>query len=227
MLRGAILDMSHHNAVRDWAAIAAPQPDGTQVLAVIHKIDQGLGYRDPTYQAHRDGARRAGLLWGAYDFLTGEDPTAQADAFVALVKSTEGGLFPADLLPMIDLERNTTPGGTTATIAQARVYAARIKELIGRSPVLYVQLSTVQENQKAFADPVFQDCPLLVAWYPADPAAVPTDAAVAPWPTWSGHQFTQADHRLPGVDGDLDRSHWNGTVEGLRRLWGVATAASC
>lgn len=222
MLRGAVLDVSHHNTVRDWVALAAIQPDGTQVLGVIHKFDQGLGYDDPTYVAHRDGARAAGLLWGAYDFGTGENPTAQATAFVEGIKSSEGGVFPPDLLPMLDLERNTTTGGTTMTIAQAREYVVTFKALVGRSPVLYVQLSTIQENRAAFVDEVFVDCPLMVAWYPNDPNAVPSSASVAPWPWWSIHQYTEADHKLPGVDGMLDRSNWNGDEIGLRRLWGVA-----
>jgi lysozyme len=220
MLRGAVLDISHHNTIHDWAALAAPQPDCTQVVAVIHKLDQGLGYKDPTYLAHRDGARAAGLLWGAYDFLTGEDPAAQAVAFVELVKATEGGTFPSHLLPMLDLERNTTAGGTTATISQAKVYAAKIKELIGRSPVLYVQLSTIRENAAAFADPVFQDCPLMLAWYPTD-VETSSPPSVSPWLCYSLWQYTERDLKLPGVDGELDRSHWNGSADGLRRLWGV------
>ena len=62
----AIVDLSHHNASVDFAALA-----GAGIAGVIHKATQGAGYVDPTYTARQAQARTVGLRWGAYHFGDG------------------------------------------------------------------------------------------------------------------------------------------------------------
>ncbi|MFI8976924.1 peptidoglycan DD-metalloendopeptidase family protein [Nocardia asteroides] len=46
---------------------------------VIAKVTEGNGYRNPYYEVQRDGARRAGLLFGAYHYVD-QDVSAAAQA---------------------------------------------------------------------------------------------------------------------------------------------------
>src|SRR5215471_21744575 len=72
-----IVDLYHGDRVTDLAAAKA-----AGVAGVIHKAHQGASSRgdDPTYAIRRRAARNAGLLWGAYHFMTDDDPDAQAAA---------------------------------------------------------------------------------------------------------------------------------------------------
>jgi lysozyme len=73
----AVIDLSHFNQNPDFNLAK-----GDGLLGVIHKTTQGTSRFDPTYIAHRDAARAAGLLWGAYHFGTGADGLEQAEFFL-------------------------------------------------------------------------------------------------------------------------------------------------
>src|SRR5215471_12132865 len=78
-----VIDLSHWNTVKDFAAVKA-----AGIVGVIHKCTEGDGYADPTYDNRADAARAAGLLWGAYHFLRPGDMAAQARYFVAHADDT-------------------------------------------------------------------------------------------------------------------------------------------
>lgn len=42
------------------------------IWAIVHKASQGMHFTDKTYSVRRASAVKAGLLWGAYHFLTSE-----------------------------------------------------------------------------------------------------------------------------------------------------------
>ncbi len=63
-----IIDLSHHNGDVDLGRAKA-----AGILGVIQKATQGTGYKDPTFDANREQAIQAGLLFGAYHFGTGDE----------------------------------------------------------------------------------------------------------------------------------------------------------
>src|SRR6266542_388983 len=118
----AVIDLSRNDLRVDFAAAAA-----ADIVGVIHKATEGVGYVDPVYAKREPEAREAGLLWGAYHFGTGRGGGAdQADYFLGKV----GGS--TDTLLVLDLEEN--PSGPTMSLDQAREFVTRVHTRTGRWP---------------------------------------------------------------------------------------------
>jgi hypothetical protein len=86
-----VIDISHHNTVKDLKATAS-----AGVWGVIHKASQGRAYRDPDYAGRRKLAAAAGLLWGAYHFNTGDDVASQVDNFLKAAQPDPNTLLVLD-----------------------------------------------------------------------------------------------------------------------------------
>lgn len=86
-----VVDISHHNIVKDFALVAA-----AGIWGVIHKATQGRAYRDPDYAMRRKAATNAGLLWGAYHFNTGDAVELQVENFIKTAQPDERRLMVLD-----------------------------------------------------------------------------------------------------------------------------------
>ena len=86
-----IVDISHHNTVRDFSEVAA-----AGIWGVIHKATQGSTYVDPEYRERRQLAGAQGLLWGAYHFNTGDPVKEQVDFFLDTAEPDEKTLLVLD-----------------------------------------------------------------------------------------------------------------------------------
>jgi lysozyme len=202
----AVIDLSHHNGqALDFRAAAA-----SGVLGVIHKATQGLGGRDPTWQAHRGAALAAGLRFGSYHFADGADGASQAQAFLATV-----GPQPGELLAL-DLEDN--PAGASMTLEGARAFVAAVRARVGKWPLLYSG-HTLKRLLGGRPDPVLVNCPLWLAQY--GPAAV----LPAGWRQWTLWQHTDGSDlpALPGV-GHCDRDRFAGDAGALAAFWASVSA---
>jgi len=118
-----VIDISHHNGNVD---LAKAKEDG--ILGVIQKATQGQTFKDPTYERHRQKAKDAGLLWGAYHFGTGSDGLKQAQHFLVV------GNDPGTLL-VLDFEPN--PTGPSMDLEEARAFVTHINKERGRFPGVY------------------------------------------------------------------------------------------
>ena len=67
-MRPNVLDLYHGDNRELVPNFAAVKQNG--IFAIIHKSTQGMNYVDKTYAARKGAALDAGLLWGAYHFLT-------------------------------------------------------------------------------------------------------------------------------------------------------------
>jgi lysozyme len=208
-----VVDISHHNGNVDLNAAKA-----AGLVAVIHKVTQGTGFVDKMYQQNRQKAQAAGLLWGAYHFGVGADGAQQADFF--LQKAAPD----AQTLLALDFEPNTT--GPTMTLDQAKAFVTRIQSVTGKFPGFYSGVLIKQVLGGKPADPVLSQCFLWLAQYASAPQNIP-----ATWPTWTLWQYTDGQpqngpppHSINGI-GACDRDQFNGTIEQLQTLWGVAQAA--
>jgi lysozyme len=206
-----IIDLSHHNQVSDFTTIKA-----AGILGVIHKATQGTGYTDPEYAKRRTAALEAGLLWGAYHFADASDVTEQADHFLTTVKPET-----TDLL-VLDIEQNYSSSGQPApsmNIENAEIFVQQIERQTGRFPGLYSG-SYIKELLGDKKRPVLANCWFWLAQYGSTPK-VPTN-----WPYWTMWQYTDGNngpdpHSVNGV-GPCDRDKFNGDIQQLKRLWGVA-----
>jgi lysozyme len=110
------IDISHHNTITDWPAIAA---DGVRFVYI--KLSEGVGYVDPKCGQHAHDAAVNGMRIGYYHFglpdkkdsdVPGTLPTIESDAraeakhFKARINSMG---IPFQLTPFLDLEDKSNP----------------------------------------------------------------------------------------------------------------------
>jgi len=206
----AVIDLSHFNQNPDFV-----QARAAGILGVFHKSTQGTSFFDPTYLAHRDAARAAGLLWGAYHFGTGADGVEQAEFFLRQVQPGP------DVLLALDFEAN--PQGPSMTLDQARAFVTQVQGVMGRYPGLYGG-GYLKQLLGASHDPVLAKCWLWLAQY-GPTAIVPPN-----WETWTMWQCTNGlaglnPQPVPGV-GRCDRDKFNGTPDELETFWNPAAGGS-
>jgi lysozyme len=206
-----VVDISHHNGNIDLTKAKA-----AGIVGVIHKATQGTSMVDNRYLSNREKAEAAGLLWGAYHFGTKDDGAAQADFFLSKANADNQTLL------VLDFEPN---GNSTMTLNQAKAFVSRINEVTGRFPGLYSGNLIKEQLGGKPADPVLSQCFLWIAQYGPAPTKIP-----ATWPTWTFWQYTDGNvgpqpHSVDGI-GNCDRDQFNGSIENLQKLWGVATEAA-
>jgi lysozyme len=205
-----VVDISHHNGNINLA-----QAKQAGIVGVIHKATQGTGMVDNMYQRNRQQAQAAGLLWGAYHFGSAGDGAQQADFFLQTAAPD-----PQTLL-VLDYEPN---GNSTMTLAQAKAFVSRVQSVTGKFPGFYSGSLIKQQLGGQPADPLLSQCFLWLAQYGPAPTNIP-----ATWPTWTMWQYTDGNlgpqpHSVDGI-GNCDRDQFNGTIEALQTLWGIAPAA--
>lgn len=205
-----VIDLSHYNEVTSFAQVKSGG-----IIGVVHKATQGTTSTDATYASRRPQALAAGLWWGAYHFGTNTDGAAQAQHFLSVVNPG-----PTDLLAL-DFEEN---GSDTMTVAQAEQFVTAIYNQTGRYPGFYSD-SLIGSLLGSGVNTTLRQCWFWRAEYGASPIVPPT------WPTWTMWQYTDGQHgngphAVPGIGGPgtCDRDMFNGSLQGLTRLWGHAGA---
>jgi lysozyme len=209
-LLNVVIDVSHHNSVVSFHAVKA-----SGIVGVIHKATQGTGYEDPEYGQRRVRALSVDLFWGAYHFGTRGDVAGQVEHFLNVVNPG-----PTDLL-VLDWEPH--PQDRTMTLAEAEDFVQRLRNAVGRFPVLYSGQGFLREKlgNRTPNQTVLSGCPLWIARYSSEAPKVPPA-----FPTFTMWQYTDGGlgpqpHQVPGI-GRCDRDKFNGDEAGLRRLWGRA-----
>lgn len=90
------IDISHWNALVDANAVRA-----NGITYAWCKATEGTAYVDPTFVGKVGQLRAAGIKVGAYHFMRGGDPRAQARHFRTVAATC---LTPGSLVPMLDME---------------------------------------------------------------------------------------------------------------------------
>jgi len=200
----SVIDISQVQGHPDFAALKA-----AGVVGILHKATEGVGFHDANYAANKTAAKAAGLLWGAYHYGTGSDPTAQADEFmhVAAVGNDE--------LLVLDFEDNKPPG-TQMTLQGAKTFVQRVQNTLGRWPGFYSG-NTIRDRLGANVDPLLANCWLWVAQYGDGPPIVQQS-----WQKWTMWQYTDGTlgpqpHAIGGMA--CDRDTFNGSAADLQTFW--------
>ncbi|MGP3691529.1 GH25 family lysozyme [Streptomyces sp. IBSNAI002] len=180
------------------------------------KATEGTGYENPHRAAQVAGARKAGLLVGAYHFARPDlsNGAAQARYFLS-----NGGRWSADgrTLPgVLDLEASEGGDGCyDREPAELRWWTKRFletyKAATGKDAVIYT--STSWWNRCMGSGTQFRDNPLWTARYNTSTAGELPGA-------WNEHQIWQytAKGSFKGAPGPYDRNRFNGTEGELRAL---------
>lgn len=196
-----VIDLSHFNTVDSFSDVKAGG-----VVGVIHKATQGTGWMDPTYDSRKQQALAAGLWWGAYHFGTSEDGAVQAQYFLSKVNPG-----PKDLLAL-DFEENPS---SQMTIAQAEQFVTEIFNKTGRYPGFYSD-ALAGNMLGGNVNSVLANCWFWRAEYSGSSPSVPPT-----WSDWTMWQYTSSGS-ASGISGECDRDTFNGSMDGLSRLWGYA-----
>jgi len=207
---GAIpgIDVSHYQAVVDWATVAAGG-----VRFSFAKASEGPSVTDQYFLDNWNGMKAAGLLRGAYHFFhPSADPQAQAKNFLHRLAAANGGsplLAPGDLPAALDIE--VTDGASPATLlAGASSWLATVEAATGKHPIVYSYPSFWKST---LGNPgALSGYHLWIAHL-----NVPTPMVPGGWPGWVFWQFDK--QQVPGVPSPVtDLNAFNGTYSDLHNL---------
>ena len=156
-------------------------------------IRAGLGaeYVDPEFYSNAELAKKAGLPFGCYHFVTArsvEEAVEQARFFADTIKDTGYSCRPA-----MDFESF----GSLSTAEINAVANAYLQELEAQLSVLPIIYSDAYDARSIWASSLSK-YPLWVADY-----GVSEPAENGKWDTWVGFQYSDTG-RVDGINGDVD-----------------------
>jgi len=183
----------------DWPTLAA----SGQTFVIIKAGGDQTGsdtYRNPYFPDDYQQARAAGLVVGAYHWVSNADPTPTVAAVKALWQ-------PGDLPVALDFE-------------QAGITHQRLHQV--RAAYRMVGLATMTYTYPAFwtqmGDPSCTECAADPLWYAAYQSKQPS--APAPWRNVTFWQYAGTSVELPGIRGLNDMSRFIGTNQQFAALCG-------
>jgi lysozyme len=194
------IDVSKYQGAVDWNAVA-----GAGVKFAWIKASEGGDRADPMFQANWDASKAAGVAHGAYHFMYWcRDPLEQIKWFEQNAP-VEAGALP----PVLDLE--ATPDSKTCrrhlekaqTVRDVRVALEEMERYFGKRPVIY---TSVDFHEAILNDGEFSDYPMWVRSTKHHPSV---RYGARKWVFW---QY-QADGRIPGIEGNVDRNVFHGSED--------------
>jgi lysozyme len=211
-----VVDLSHHNVVKDFGAAAA-----AGIWGVIHKASQSTNYGDPEYAQRRIDAKAAGLLWGAYHFCTGDNVERQMDYFLSKANPDDQTLL------ALDYEDWRTSQMGIAQLIDACGY---IEQKTGRAPVIYSG-NTLKESIAGAGQHGAAFLGQHRLWIAQYGASVRLPFGFTDWWLWqyTGDGVGQPPHTVPGIvagNGGLDLNAYRGAQSELAAEWAGAPLAT-
>jgi len=193
------VDISEYQGTVDWTRLSK----GLDFAFV--KATEGAGYADPCFSANFQGARRAGLIAGAYHFFSFESSgQAQAENFIRAAGDLSGSLPPA-----VDVELygafKRSPPSLPDVRARLDPLLRALEECYGVKPILYATGAA----WSIYLKDAYQDYPLWIR-----------EVYLAPRATFLFWQYSDRG-RLVGYDGPerfIDLNVFNGSKEQLAAL---------
>lgn len=199
------IDVSYYQETIEWKRVRR-----AGVLFAFIRVSDGTTVPDSQFAANWDGAHKAGVLRGAYQyFRPDQNATAQADLMIAALRKDRG-----ELPPVIDVE--TDGGKSPAAIERAvRTWVARVRDRLGVDPIVYTG-PDFWTTKVASADLTTQA--LWLAHYTTNCPTVPLQ-----WREWTFWQFTDRG-TVPGIEGPVDLDLFAGTFDDLE-AWAARSRA--
>ena len=203
------IDVSYWNAGIDWPKVRA-----TGQRYVFTKASEGSSYSDPTFDDNWRGAKKAGLLRGAYHFFRCNiDPKKQAAKFIDYVKSMNDN---GELPPVLDLETND--GQTKDKIIdRAKTWLDLVEAAFGKKPIIYSGQYFLQDyfSEVGGGPPSWsKDYPLWLAQYPNQYVPGMRPSLPRGWFKWTFWQYSDKG-RINGINAKVDLNVFNGSLEDL------------
>jgi lysozyme len=192
------IDVSKYQGDIDWNAVA-----GSGVKFAWIKATEGGDHLDAKFQANWEGAKAAGVPRGAYHFVYWcRAPMEEARWFTQNVPA-EAGALP----PVLDVESDSEsktcrkrlePAQTNADI---KMMLRHMEQHFGKKPIIYTSVDFYQAilSQGDYSD--------YAMWVRSTKYHPSVKYGQQPWAFW---QY-QADGRIPGIAGKVDRNVFYGS----------------
>ncbi|MBK8967060.1 MAG: glycoside hydrolase family 25 protein [Saprospiraceae bacterium] len=168
------IDVSRYQDRVDWERVAAMRVDDLRIQFAFIKATEGTWMVDPRFEDNWPGARKAGIVRGAYHyFLPNLSPRAQARHFFKTVKLRSG-----DLPPVVDIEE--TRGMNREQVRKyTKDFLALLKQYFGVKPIIYTNRDFYKNH---FAnEPDFKPYVFWIAHYHVPDLTMPDDSK---WHFW-------------------------------------------
>jgi GH25 family lysozyme M1 (1,4-beta-N-acetylmuramidase) len=174
----------------------------------IVKATEGSSYTNAWYAKDVAGARKAGLVVGAYHYArptsSMSSAVSQARHFASVIGDVrQTGTMP----PILDIE-STGGLGAGQLVTWAQVFTETVRQLTGRTPVVYTYVNFWSSRMAGTT--AFTRFPLWLAYY--NPHVYPPLIG-----GWQDHTMWQYTDRatISGISGGVDRNRFMGTAADL------------
>jgi lysozyme len=210
------IDVSYWDSGIDWPKVRA-----TGQRFMFTKATEGDYYADPTFDDNWIGAKKAGLLRGAYHFFRSNvDPAKQANKFIDYVKTMNDN---GELPPVLDLESHD--GQTKEKIiSRAKIWLDLVEDAFGKKPIIYSGQYFLQDHfSVAGGGPPYwaKNYPLWLAQYPNNYVEGSSKPFLPRgWFNWTFWQYSEKG-RVNGINASVDLDVFQGTLEELYEFAGV------
>lgn len=186
-----VIDISKYQTVSDWSKVK------TAVAGVMIKATEGVGYVDPSFASHVQGAQAAGIPFGCYHFAslndlsdpTG-DATKEAQALAAACKP-----YKLSMPYALDLETNKSSLPPAGVLAWVNAFFAELQRLGINNYVLYSYTPFLDTNLPA--NHGLGNIPLWLAAY------TPAPKLPKGWAKYWMWQYSSKGS-IPGITGNVD-----------------------
>jgi GH25 family lysozyme M1 (1,4-beta-N-acetylmuramidase) len=184
----------------DWDKV---RTSATNYKFAFVRVSAGLVRVDTRFKFDWPGAKRAGMVRGAYQyFKPSQSSHAQADLFLRRLRE-EGGLEATDFPPVLDVE-TTNDMPTETIVCRIKSWLTRVERATKRVPIIY----TAERHGYLFPSEQFRRYPLWVANYVGTPS-ITCPRMPDPWKTWNLWQWSESG-KVPGVFTNANRDDLNG-----------------
>ena len=200
-----VIDIYHGDTVSSFQAVK-----DAGIWGVIHKASQGQTI-DSEYSVRRHLALSVGLLWGAYDFNTGDPVAGQVDKFLKVATPD------ASTFCCLDLEDNTK---SQMSLAQAIKWLMLVDKAIGRRAWIYSGnrikelITHATSEQRDF----LALHPFWLCEYGPKAKMVDANGHPLPWSKPDLWQYSETG-RVKGISGNVDLNYFDGTFDELKAIW--------
>jgi GH25 family lysozyme M1 (1,4-beta-N-acetylmuramidase) len=207
------IDVSHWQGTIDWN-----QVKNAGVAFAYAKASEGTTYTDPMFSTNLQGARAAGIPFGAYHYASPSAPyspdqaKAEAQYFVDVMKNAGMGDF-GDIMPVLDLEQPASTGTLTSDeiASWARVFVDTVKSLTNRQVMVYTGDWFVEQYNDFGGQ--LSDLPVWIAAWTRYGNTQPP--AVGGWTQWTAWQYSDQGS-IPGISGAVDVDYGPTSIDALR-----------
>lgn len=133
------IDVSHHQGIIDWQRVA----QDSCVKFVYIKATEGSTIVDSNYLRNAEGAKKAGIPFGSYHYLTSQSSIKdQFRNYYGVVNRKH-----QDIIPMIDIEEEGVRRWSKQEILDSLAYMIRlIEQHYHCSPMIYAYTKFYNEN---------------------------------------------------------------------------------